>query len=304
MANLTPTTFQLSDFQNWNEYLQQEGYVVIQNILPESEKKEAFNLFKKDWNTISPNFNFEDNSTFAIENTPMMFSKGMAVYNGFGQSDFMWYLRGRENIQETFRKIHNCQELVTSMDGFSVYVSGNQKSKSWLHIDQNPNNPIKCYQAAYNLLPVTEDSAGFVVVPKSHITFKPQINHRRDWIMLKSTDTVDDCPVKLLIPENCFTIWNSRTIHCNRGMQEKKKKELNRVTAFITMLPKSIRSQEALEEKKKAYLEGASSTHWANKCILVKYPYGFKKRYLERGFGNITPKLVNGEIPTERLELI
>ena len=60
MANLTPTTFQLSDFQNWNEYLQQEGYVVIQNILPESEKKKAFNLFKKDWNTISPNFNFED----------------------------------------------------------------------------------------------------------------------------------------------------------------------------------------------------------------------------------------------------
>lgn len=304
MTNFTPPTFQLSDFQNWNQYLQQEGYVVISNILSDNEKKKAFNLFKKDWNHISPNFNFEDTNSFKIENTPMMYSKGMAVYNGFGQSDFMWYLRERENIQEVFRKIHNCQDLVTSMDGFSVYVSGDQKSKSWLHIDQNPNNPIDCFQASYNLLPVNEKSAGFVVVPKSHITFKPEVNHRKDWIMIENKYLVTDCPVKLLIPENCFTIWNSRTIHCNRGMQEKKKKELNRVTAFITMLPKSIRSQENFIEKKKAYLEGASSTHWANKCILVKYPYGFKKRYLERGFGNISPKLVNGEIPTERLQLL
>lgn len=26
------------------------------------------------------------------------------------------------------------------MDGFSVYVSGDQKTKSWFHIDQNPTN--------------------------------------------------------------------------------------------------------------------------------------------------------------------
>lgn len=62
----------------------------------------------------------------------------MAVFNGFGQSDFMWYLREKEVIRSIFKQIHNTDELVTSMDGFSVYVSGDQKTKSWLHMDQNP----------------------------------------------------------------------------------------------------------------------------------------------------------------------
>ena len=70
------------------------------------------------------------------------------------------------------------------------------------------------------------------------------------------------------------------------------------------MFPKSLRNEKVLIQKKQAYLNGLSTTHWANKCVLIRYPFGFKKRYLERGFRTITPKLINGEIPSERFELI
>lgn len=223
-SNFTPPTFLLENIEQWKNYLETEGYVVISNILHSNEILEAFNLFQKDWTTVSPNFNFEDTNTFNIQYTPIMYGKGMALFNGFGQSDFMWYLRTREQIKTIFKNIHNCEELVTSMDGFSVYVSGDQKTKSWFHIDQNPTNNLSSFQGAYNLLRVCENSAGFVVIPKSHNTFKPNVKHNKDWIMLDQNEISLFSPVKLLIPENCFTIWNSKLIHCNTGISEKKQK--------------------------------------------------------------------------------
>ena len=67
---------------------------------------------------------------------PLWFSKVL----GFGQSDFMWMLRLNKNIQKIYQKIYKTKNLVTSFDGFSLYVSEKQRSKPWLHIDQNPNN--------------------------------------------------------------------------------------------------------------------------------------------------------------------
>ena len=55
-----------------------------------------------------------------------------------------------------------------------------QKSKSWLHIDQNPNNNIYSIQGSYNFMPVNNDDAGFICIPKSHITFSPKIKHKNE----------------------------------------------------------------------------------------------------------------------------
>ena len=83
-----------------------------------------------------------------------MFGKGMAVYKGFGQSDFMWSLRTNATIQSVFKSAYDSDELVTSLDGFSVFVSNLQKSKPWLHVDQNPINQLYSLQASYNFFPV------------------------------------------------------------------------------------------------------------------------------------------------------
>lgn len=301
----TPELFDIENDNAWKEHLDREGYVVLRNILSSEKKQECFNTFKRDWNKVTPNFNFEDKTTWNIKNCPLMFGKGMAVYKGFGQSNFMWSLRTDSNIKSIFEKIFNERELVCSMDGFSVFVSKEQKSKPWLHIDQNPSNTLYSIQGAYNFMPVQSvNDAGFVLVPQSHKTYNPVVNHTKDWIVVDSNDEHLSQSVKLLIPENCFTLWNSKLIHSNEGMN-KQEIELNRLTCYITYLPKSFRSLSILEKRKEAYKKSETTSHWANKCEIKRYPFGFKKRFESRGYSSIQPELENdGSIPIERLEML
>ena len=300
--SIIPNIYDISQKAAWTNHLETEGYVVIKDILNDEEYNKAMNLFKKDWNQVSPNFDFEDKETWTINNTPMMFCKGMAVFNGFGQSDFMWYLRTNKKIQSIFSNIHNTDELVVSLDGFSVFVSDKQKSKPWLHVDQNPKNPIYCVQGSYNFFPVEEDGAGFVVVPKSHKEYIPEVSHSKNWIMCEEENLIQNSK-KLLIPGNCFTVWNSKCIHANEGMK-RKGNHFNRLTTYISYLPKDIRSQDILEEKIKAYLNSETTSHWSNKCEIKKYPWGFKKNYENKGFGHIKPKIEDNKIPDERYILL
>jgi len=86
------------------------------------------------------------------------------VFNGIGQSNFMWYLRTNKRILDIFKKVYKTDELVTSFDGCSLFCSNKQQSKSWHHIDQNPKNKIESYQSSYNYYPVTEKSSGFITM--------------------------------------------------------------------------------------------------------------------------------------------
>ena len=96
----------------WKKHLEEEGYVVLKNILSDDKKQECLDLFKQDWNKVTPNFNFEDKSTWNIKNSPLMFSKGMAVYKGFGQSNFMWSLSTDSTIKSIYRSIYDEDDLV------------------------------------------------------------------------------------------------------------------------------------------------------------------------------------------------
>ena len=305
-----PEYFDYKDSEGWKAYLEKEGYVVINDIQTVEEMKIGLQLFKNDMKQVSPNFNLGKPEEMNITTCPLMYGKGMAVFNGFGQSDFMWYLRLNKKIQSIFQTYYGDKELVVSMDGFSMFVSKEQKSKPWLHIDQNPQNNIDSIQGAYNYLPVKDSSdAGFVLVPGSHKTFKPKVSHTRDWIVCEEQPVTE--AVKLLLPENCLVLWNSKTIHANEGMSTSKR-GLNRLTCYLTYQPRKKRSAEIKLERIKAYINGETTSHWANKCELKRYPYGFKTRYENRGFGKIIPKFneeisdqgITKIIPPERLDLI
>ena len=72
-------------------------------------------------NTLSPNFSISDNNTRIIKNYPGMFGKGMCVFNGIGQSNFVWYLRTNESIQNIYTKLYDTNELVTSLN-INIYL--------------------------------------------------------------------------------------------------------------------------------------------------------------------------------------
>ena len=79
----------------------------------------------------------------------------------------------------------------------------------------------------------------------------------------------------------------------------------NRLTTYITYLPKSVRTEAIKLKRMAAYMNGKSTSHWANKCELKSYPFGFKTNYEKKGFGCLHPKLEpDGSIPVERLRFI
>ena len=129
LSNFAPTTYDASNVSGWKQHLDTEGYAVIHNVLKPSTINTGLELFWKDWTTVSPGFIRNDPITWSIQTAPMMFAKGLAVFNGFGQSDFMWHLRLRPEIQNIFSEIHNVptSDLITSFDGFSVFFSKNRK---------------------------------------------------------------------------------------------------------------------------------------------------------------------------------
>ena len=82
--SIIPIIYDIYEEESWLNHLDTEGYVIIKDILSKESYNEAFNLFKKDWKQVSPNFDFENKNTWNINNTPMIFGKGLAVFNGFG----------------------------------------------------------------------------------------------------------------------------------------------------------------------------------------------------------------------------
>ena len=108
----------------------------------------------------------------------------------------------------------------------------------------------------------------------------------------------------MLIPENCFVIWNSKLIHANQGMK-KGTKGFNRLTSYVTFLPKEFRTEEIRRKRIEAYRNGETTSHWANKCEIKKYPYGFGPNYEKKGFTKIRSKLeTDGKIPESRSKFI
>eukprot|EP00002_Diphylleia_rotans_P013631 TRINITY_DN2658_c0_g3_i1.p1 TRINITY_DN2658_c0_g3~~TRINITY_DN2658_c0_g3_i1.p1 ORF type:complete len:330 (-),score=65.29 TRINITY_DN2658_c0_g3_i1:230-1219(-) len=316
------TAFEVEDVAGWQEHLDQQGYAVLQNVLPEERRLDLLEIFWQDWQSVSPRFIRTDARTWTDDNSPMTFGKGMAVMLGFGQSNLMWGLRTEPRIQQIFRSIHDTDELCTSLDGFSVFFSTGQQSKSWLHIDQNPTNPLYCVQGAYNFFAVDENDAGLVVVPRSHLQHFATTK-TGDWVMLDDP-ALEEAAVKLLIPQNGFVLWNSRTVHANTGMFRSPKRgrrqdeqesvvvrsdratppALNRLTCYITFLPSAIRPEIVVQEKEEAYRGAHTTSHWANRCENKKVPAYLRDIYASKGYHPIVPLLTaEGKVPRERLDL-
>lgn len=302
---MNPTLFSITDDTAWKTHLSEEGYVVIKNVLDEKAYNNLYQQFIKDWSYVSPKFDFNDKNTWTTTNSPMMWGKGMIYSSGLGQSDFQWGLRTDPNIISIWQRLHGTKDLVVSYDGFSVFLNRKQKPNFWLHIDQNPKDVLYSVQGAYNFLPVGEYDAGLVVVPKSHKTYNIDIDRRKQFITIDPEDDHAKKAVKLIIPKNCFVLWNSKTIHANEGMSKPKNVEFNRLTSYICYFPKEHRSEDVLKQRIEGYKNADNCGHYAIKHCVKRHPYGLKSRYLARGFNTIKPTLEeDGTIPKDRLAFI
>ena len=301
----TPQLFSINDDVNWKQYLDTYGFVVINNVLDEDIYTDLFTQFYLNWCNVARNFDFHDKTTWTPKNCPMMWDIGMVTGYGLAHARFQWELRTNPNILDIWKRLHGTDELVVSFDGFSVFLTPEQKPSMWLHIDQNPKDPLYSIQGAYNFLPVEEDDAGFVVVPGSHKTFLVDVDESHKFIPVDPNDVHVDYAVKLLIPANCFVLWNSKTLHANAGMASGKSTELNRVTSYICYFPKEQRPENMLVRRANGYHRAVNCGHYAIDYNKKQKPYGSLEELEAQGF-NLTPPIYDagGNIPCEIYNLI
>jgi len=298
-----PELFEIEDDGAWKDYLDEYGYVVIKDVLSQDKYYKVYEQFVRDWLHVSPDFSFSDEDTWTLDKCPMWWEKGMVYSHGFGQSDFQWMLRTDENIVNIWERLHDTTELVVSYDGFSVFLSSEQDPGMWLHVDQHYSDLRYSVQGAYNFKEVGENDAGFIVVPGSHKTFNPNAECGREFLIVDKDDPHVKRAVKLLIPENCFVLWNSKTIHASAGMDESKGLEFNRLTSYICYFQKSERSEEVYGQRIYGYYDGDNCSHYATRHDPKPQMYGFNSFRTLKPSRNGSDE-VDEDIPKERLALI
>lgn len=304
---LMPETFSVSEPEKWLEHLDNHGFVVLHEAISQEDSEIALNMFKTEFTQVSPRFDWEDTSTWTTTNCPMVWNKSSVVFNGFGQSDSNWHVRLNSRTKEAFTHIYDTNELATSFDGISLFLSDTQKSPSWLHQDQRSNDNRLSVQAILNVLPCGEFDAGFVCVPGSHKTYVPP-PAKNDWMTLPKDDPNHKLAQKILTPPRSLILFNSKTIHANIGMVKNHPNgmHINRFSFYTTFVPKERQTPEVIEKRIAGYFTGASTSHWGDRYEPKKIPFHVRKKYLEREFNDLVPKTIdNGSgIPPERLALI
>ena len=84
----------------------------------------------------------------------------------------------------------------------------------------------------------------------------------------------------------------------------KKDVEINRLTVYVTLMPRQYSTDENTKKKIEAYKNGDTCSHWANRCVVKRFPWGFQKQHLAKNLNKLQPLLVDGNIPEYRKKLL
>tara|TARA_Y100000389_G_scaffold204851_1_gene260175 strand:- start:2145 stop:3098 length:954 start_codon:yes stop_codon:yes gene_type:complete len=305
-----PETYDFEDVAGWRDHLEEQGFVVIHEAMCEEDTTETIELFKEEMRYVSPDWNWDEPKTWVAKNSPMTWDKGSVVFQGFGQSDSNWNIRLKSKAKEAFSEIYQTENVVTSFDGLSLFVTSSQKSPSWLHQDQRAEDNRLSVQGILNLVECGEWDAGFVCIPGTHKTYTPA-NAKGDWCMVPEGDPLHGQEVKVMTPPRSLILFHSKLVHANTGMAayHPKGKHLNRLSAYVTFVPQERQPKNIFRKRLLGYLGhhelGGTTSHWADRWEPKKVPSRARGTYAKRNLRRLTPTLdEEGNIPLERLRLI
>ena len=306
VETFTPLVFNLGMSDQWKQHLDSEGYVVIK-LNPIASHEDWMSLMQE----LHSDFDPDNRSTWTNKIMPQNFSKAIQAEHNLCQSKLAWNIRVDPQIRIAFATVHKClpDDLCVSMDALSISWSCKNKSKLWPHDDQVrgiEGGDKYSVQGAYNTLSVGDENRGLCVVPRSHMSWSDRMDVLKELKLLgkshfsadggKSSQYIDTCGPKLkklLIPEHCLTLWNSRTVHCNSNDLRDRpdldgKPQMNRLTSFVTWMPKAWRSQEVLRKKLDAYATGRGTSHWAMFCNIKRKPRYPRRTHNLEELNNVT----------------
>lgn len=275
----TVPRFELEDAA-WRDYFEENGYVVIANVLSEEQIEHAKDLLLS-WLEEISNFDRNDVTTWDDEDFPASTSTGICSRYGIGQSDFQWYMRTRPKVKASFAKLWDTDDLLSSFDGCGIfrpwlYNQDWKTSGGWFHVDQSTKSKggvgFQCTQGLINLFDCDDTTGGLTVKPKTHKHHTELCErsrmHSGHYVSIDRRDPLLNMgPAQLVVCKaGDLCLWDSRTIHCNSpGVREPEKPEnwsLIRIASYICMTPRAKASREVLKQRKKAYEDHIGTSHW------------------------------------------
>ena len=263
---------------NIKSELNKKGYCIVPNVLSESEVKYAYDLFKN-WQAIIPN-----HSKIHDKINP----HGIYKYHEAGHTRHAWFIRTRPALQNIFKSIWNCDDLIVSFDGCCYIPKELTKiDKCWTHSDQAPNSEgLQCYQAFVSL--TTNSERTFVVYEGTHKIhnkyFKSRnISNTKNWNLIPEEDLNIIAKTKriLKVTAGSLVIWDSRCFHQNRYGKPNSEE---RVVQYVCYLPKnhSKNTDSIATKRRKYYNERRTTSHWpAPIYVNPKQPRTFGDKTLE-----------------------
>jgi len=210
--------FNLED-PTWIEHLNSFGYVVVKDVASSDDIARASEYLHRDLKFLKISKN--------------------GLVASLAQSEGAWSVRGLSDVKKVFNKIWETDDLIVSMDAIIAWKkwkgydeSANNFEDSppprtgGLHLDQNPfDKPhLDCIQGMMPLLPVTQETGGLELVPKSHLEEKKipfrerylSMKGRGDWCPLNKDDPLYHDAILVLAEPGDLILWDSRTIHGGR----------------------------------------------------------------------------------------
>jgi hypothetical protein len=124
------------------EYLTENGYAVFSNVLSPDEITSNIDLLWKHLENLLPPYHIkrDDVQTWDAE-WPGSTEVGIISNEGFGQSQFMWSVRGNPNVKKIFAEIWQTPELLVSFDAAGCFRNWHlnpawKTISGWYHCDQ------------------------------------------------------------------------------------------------------------------------------------------------------------------------
>ena len=235
------------------EKIDNNGYVVVKNVLDKNDLEHAMELFK---DTVS----LEEVGGFDFAQTHSSFSN---------------YLRNHNKIKSKFIEIWDTNDLLPSLDCPIVWFSSSIPIIENLHVDQNPywKRGFHCIQGMIHLS--TTKIGGLQIIPKTNtlqfqnklIKLYPQIiNTKEDWLELNVDIPTKLSPVRIPSIAGDMIFWDSRTVHGAYIHNVNDKRP--RISFPICMMPLIDISEEVIKKREQAIQENKTLTHWVNKATI------------------------------------
>ena len=235
------------------------GYTIIPDILTYDEVETATNLFH-DWKQTIPN-----HDDFHRNVDP----HGIYKYHEVGQQPHAWFIRTRPAVQEIYKYIWSCDNLITSFDGCCyIPAEDNRIDKCWTHTDQS--GKIKDFQCYQGFVSLTNNKERTLVVYEGSHDFHSEYFKNYDtstiqWTLIdpKILETkLKDKKRILEVPAGALVMWDSRTFHQNQFGKLNNGEE--RLVQYVCFYPRNHPDNTlAMRKKRHKYFEERRTTsHW------------------------------------------